>query len=84
MLKVFSGDRTHNCAGMSRRDFVQIGALGIGGFSLADALRSRADAAQSRKPSNKKSNELSLPVPLLCETTHWMEKDLPVHAIIAN
>lgn len=31
-------------AGMSRRDFLQVGALGLGGLSLADVLRLRARA----------------------------------------
>ncbi len=33
------------CDGVSRRDFLKIGALGWGGLTLADALRSRAQAA---------------------------------------
>lgn len=33
------------CDGLSRRDFLRIGALGWGGLTLADALRARAGAA---------------------------------------
>ena len=34
-----------NCDGASRRDFLKIGALGLGGFMLPDLLRARAAAA---------------------------------------
>src|SRR5277367_2823252 len=34
-----------NCDGASRRDFLKVGALGLGGFLLPDLLRARARAA---------------------------------------
>ena len=33
------------CDGVSRRDFLKIGSLGLGGLTLADALRARSLAA---------------------------------------
>src|SRR5271166_5122057 len=33
------------CDGASRRDFLKVGALGVGGFLLPDLLRARARAA---------------------------------------
>ena len=44
---------TQHCPGpVSRRGFLQLGALGLGGFGLADLLRLRAEAAPAgtRKP----------------------------------
>src|SRR5262245_22263434 len=34
-----------SCDGVSRRDFLRIGALGFGGLTLADLLRDRAQGA---------------------------------------
>jgi len=46
MLTLF-GPRTlgHTCDGVSRRDFLRIGALSVGGLTLADLLRLKAQAA---------------------------------------
>jgi hypothetical protein len=41
MLTVW-GSRRRLCDGLSRRDFLRAGALGVGGLSLADLLRVRA------------------------------------------
>ena len=39
----FFGSRTGtNCDGTSRRDFLKVGALGLGGLMLPDLLRARA------------------------------------------
>ena len=50
MLKVEGGYFRH-CDGVSRRSFLRVGALGIGGLSLADVLRaeSRAGTGSSRR-----------------------------------
>src|SRR5262245_66496511 len=37
---------THNCAGMPRRDFIQLGLGGVLGVGFADLLRLRASAVQ--------------------------------------
>ena len=55
MLK-FSTNRRHgNFEGATRRDFLQVGALGMGSVTLSDVLRSKAQAEQSGIASNNKS-----------------------------
>lgn len=43
------------CDGLDRRGFLKVGALGLGGLTLADMLRYRAAAAESGKPLRKTS-----------------------------
>ena len=43
------------CAGASRRDFLQVGALGLGGLALPDLLRSRARAELDGQPTKDTS-----------------------------
>ena len=45
MLTITSNNKSKSCAGVSRRDFLQIGTLGIGGFTLAQLLQMRALAS---------------------------------------
>jgi hypothetical protein len=53
---------THNCAGMPRRDFLQLGIGGALGLGFADLLRLRARAteparvASAFKPSGRQVN----------------------------
>src|SRR6266536_5589637 len=51
---------TQNCAGMPRRDFLQLGIGGVLGLGLTDLLRLRANAAESpvtpSRPSGKQVN----------------------------
>jgi hypothetical protein len=42
--------RRRKCDGSSRREFLQIGTLGLFGLTLPDLLRARAAAAESGKP----------------------------------
>src|SRR3989442_13441817 len=52
-------DLTHNCAGMPRRDFLQLGIGAVLGLGFSDILRLRANAAASQavsKPSGKQVN----------------------------
>ena len=45
MLSIFSGEKHDGyCDGVSRRGFLQLGAIGIGGFSLVDLFRAEAAA----------------------------------------
>ncbi len=55
MLKLSTSRRRGNCEGTTRRDFLQVGALGLGGLTLADSLRSNAQAAENGRASNSKS-----------------------------
>jgi hypothetical protein len=45
MLSIADNRPAHCCAGYSRRDFLRIGALGVGGLTLADLLQTRAEAS---------------------------------------
>src|SRR6266542_1921282 len=44
-------DLTHNCAGMPRRDFLQLGVGAVLGLGFSDILRLRAHAAASQAAS---------------------------------
>jgi uncharacterized protein (DUF1501 family) len=44
-MLTFFGSRQRLCDGVSRRDFLKVGALGVGGLTLADLLRLRARGA---------------------------------------
>jgi uncharacterized protein (DUF1501 family) len=52
-MLTFFGPGRHLCDGFSRRDFFKIGALGMGGLSLADLLRVRAQGAGNAPTSSK-------------------------------
>ena len=45
------GDEYHLCDGLSRRSFLKIGGLAMGGLSLPDVLR--AESQQGRGASHK-------------------------------
>lgn len=45
MLTLHAGPRSRDCAGVSRRDFLRAGFLGLGGLTLPWLLRTRAEAA---------------------------------------
>lgn len=46
------GDRSRLCDGLSRRQFLRVGALAIGGLTMADVLRGRARARQASRPKS--------------------------------
>src|SRR3954462_10367318 len=43
MLTFFSGEPRRYCNGVSRRSFLQLGGLALGGLTLSDFLRLRAE-----------------------------------------
>lgn len=55
MLKLLFGGRSGNCAGESRRDFLKVGSLGLGGLTLPGLLRGRAEAAAAGRPVKNSS-----------------------------
>lgn len=55
MLNVFGPRSGATCDGSSRRDFLKIGALGLGGLALSDLLRARAAAAQAGQATRSTS-----------------------------
>lgn len=55
MLRIQGQDRSTNCAGLSRRSFLQAGFLGVTGLSLADFYRLRAAQAAAGKPAGRQT-----------------------------
>src|SRR5262245_27363032 len=47
-MLTIQGDRRRLCDGLSRRQFFKVGALAVGGLTLADVLRCRAQSGASR------------------------------------
>ncbi len=48
MLELWNGDVHRTCCGVSRRSFLQVGALGLGGLTLPALLKLKAQAADLR------------------------------------
>src|SRR4051812_31373795 len=46
------GNSHRLCDGLSRRDFFTVGALGVGGLTLADVLRARATTGEKKSPKS--------------------------------
>jgi hypothetical protein len=55
MLTLKSSHGSQNCAGVSRRDFIRVGSLGIAGLTLADVLKGRAAAREGGSNKSPKS-----------------------------
>lgn len=55
MLSIQYGRRKGNCERTTRRDFLKVGALGLGTMTLADVMRSNASAIEDGRPASKKS-----------------------------
>ena len=55
MLNVFGTRQGTNCDGKTRRDFLKVGALGLGGLTLPGLLRARAEQAKNGKPTKSTS-----------------------------
>src|SRR4051812_1019583 len=53
MLAIWGKKQTTFCDGISRRNFLQVGALGLAGLTLGDLLRLRAEQSQARRLSRK-------------------------------
>jgi len=47
-MLTISGPQSRLCDGLSRRQFLKVGALAVGGLTMADVLRARAESAGSR------------------------------------
>ncbi|HTU19807.1 MAG TPA: DUF1501 domain-containing protein [Gemmataceae bacterium] len=60
MLSIFGNGRVRHCQGVSRREFLRVGSLALGGLSLPGLLAARARAEAARKVFQDKS------VVLLC------------------
>jgi hypothetical protein len=55
MLNLFGSRKGTNCDGTTRRDFLKVGALGLGGFMLPDLLKARATAAAAGQATKNTS-----------------------------
>lgn len=55
MLRIASAQRFGDCDGVSRRNFLQVGTLGLGGWTLAHSFAAQAQAAQSGSLRNDAS-----------------------------
>src|SRR5688572_23937545 len=55
MLNLLTSHRSRVCDGATRREFLRVGSLGIGGLSLAWLLKARAQAAAAGLPVKHKS-----------------------------
>ncbi len=55
MLKIFGRHNGNDCDGLSRRNFLQVGALGVAGLTLPNLLEARALAAKDGKQVRNKS-----------------------------
>ena len=55
MLEIVTGQSRRNCQGTTRREFLQIGTLGLGGISLASLLASKAVGQTPRDAVRDKS-----------------------------
>jgi Protein of unknown function (DUF1501) len=49
MFTIFSANGNQDCSGVTRRDFLRVGALGLGGLTLADLLAWRAGATPTER-----------------------------------
>lgn len=55
MFTILGKRSTRNCDGSSRRDFLKVGTLGLGGLSLPGLLRSRANASPEARTAKDTS-----------------------------
>jgi hypothetical protein len=55
MLNLLGSRKATACDGATRRDFLKIGALGLGGLMLPDLLRARAEATAAGKATKNTS-----------------------------
>jgi hypothetical protein len=54
-MLTFHGNSIRNCDSVPRRDFLKVGALTLGGLTLADLLRYESQVKANDKPSKKKA-----------------------------
>ena len=55
MLNLWGSRQGINCDGSTRRDFLRVGALGVGGLLLPDLLRVRAATKAAGQPTRNTS-----------------------------
>lgn len=56
MLTIWGKKQKRLCDNLSRRDFLQVGTLGLSGLTLADLLRLKAQGRSRRSPLTSHSS----------------------------
>src|SRR3954451_11910525 len=77
MLTIF-GSRSRFCDGVSRRNFLRIGALGLGGLTLPQLLRAEAQSGAKRPQSHKAVIMIFLPGGPAHQDIFDMKPDAPL------
>jgi hypothetical protein len=78
VLTLWESNEQRLCGGLSRRNFLSVGALALGGLSLADLLRLEARAASSETTSQKSVIFVYLPGGPSHIDLYDMKPDAPV------
>ena len=55
MLTIYTGKESRSCEGLNRRNFIQAGALGLGGLTLSTLLETQANAGTLGNPIKDKT-----------------------------
>src|SRR2546423_5619975 len=76
MLTIWGEKQRPLCDGIARRDFLRVGALGLGGLTLADLLRCRAAGAEANHSSNRPSHKAVIMIYLCGAPSHQDTYDL--------
>lgn len=76
MLTIWGKKQRALCDGIARRDFLRVGALGLGGLTLADLLRYRAAGAEAGRTSNVGSHRAVIMIYLCGAPSHQDTYDL--------
>jgi uncharacterized protein DUF1501 len=80
VLTIHSGSTQRFCDGISRREFLKVGALGVGGLTLADLLRLRARAGSAVPGATSAANKAVIMVCLNGGPSHIDMYDLKPEA----
>ncbi len=62
-MLTFLGRKQHYCDGVSRRDFLRVGALTVGGLTMADVLRLQAQGAAAGQTATRGKSVIMIFLP---------------------
>ncbi len=80
MLNIYSRRSGNYCDGLPRRNFLQLGAMGVGGLTLASLLRSEAEAATSETAPQRSTHKAVINIHLGGGPSHQDMFDLKPNA----
>src|SRR5688500_5402949 len=63
LMLTFLGQKQKFCDGVSRREFLRVGGLTVGGLTLADVLRLRAQAAGDTQTARRHKSVIMIYLP---------------------